>query len=198
MGLLDRARARKSVKASRASEDGGASALSDWDSPSFDWGDNSSSSTSSNFDWYGDSDTTPAAPSTPAAPAAPEEKKETGPAWQSVAGHASAYDHAEDFGRSWMAGPAHRDAYQHAIWSPPKEGERFPSPDSRQVYDRITPSTDKQGRRGVIAGRGMFNDFIPNEEIGSMAYFEREGAEPSWKRQERYDASRPSYRNDID
>jgi len=122
--------------------------------------------------------------------------KKTGAAWQDTT-HGSAHDKATAFQNSWMNTPAHRDAYQHHVWSPPAEGEQFPSPSSMRTFNSIRPSIEK-GVPGIVAGSNAGNEFIPNQQIGSLSHSEREGVDQSAIRQEKYDRNRPSYRNDVD
>jgi hypothetical protein len=106
--------------------------------------------------------------------------------WHSVSGYKDAHAQAESFQNSWMNQPHHRDSYQHFVWhSDPQQGGAH----RMHTYDHAAPGTQK-GVAGIVTRRGSFHDFIPNESISSMAHGEREGAEPSFVREEKHMRSR--------
>jgi hypothetical protein len=107
--------------------------------------------------------------------------------WHSVSGYKDAHAQAESFQNSWMNQPQHRDAYQHFVWH--GDSARPDSAHTMHTYDHVMPATQK-GVAGIVTRRGSFHDFIPNDRISSMAHGEREGAEPSFVREEKHMRSR--------
>lgn len=103
-----------------------------------------------------------------------------------VGGHRDANAKAKSFEDSWMNQSHHRDAYEHFVWhSDPQRGGEH----RMQTYDHVRPGTQK-GVPGIVTRRGAFHDFIPNDNISAMAHGEREGADPSFVREENHRKSR--------
>lgn len=104
--------------------------------------------------------------------------------WDDLDGHPSASHKSDGFQNTWMNGPAHQAYYEHFVNHPDFQGVL-----KQHKYNRTYSSTEK-GVKGIVGIKNNGATFIPDSDITSYHWQEREGSPDSSTREDNYRKSR--------